>query len=133
MDGHDIIDDIYMRATELMQQSGVRMDENCVGKLQDFYLWCWTLKTQTTGCSMCPLCFTRGCRGGVCITEQHNFLTLEFRGNNYPRCHDRQIMNPGKSDPSLCGFKTYLSSCGDCGDIESGLPVPKFFCNAFNN
>ena len=97
---HDNVDDIYMCATEFMHQGRLLMDENCVGKPQDLHLWCFTLQTQT-------MRFTSSCRGGVRITEQRNYLTLEIRGNHYPRSHDRQIMNARKSDPSLCGFKSY--------------------------
>ena len=73
--------------------------------------------------------YAKGClgpRGGVRISEQRNYLTLEFRGKHYPRCYDRQIMNARKSDPSLCGFKSDLSAGGGSDDVESDMPVPKF-------
>ncbi len=39
---HEIVDDLYQRATHFMHDSdsGVRMDEDFVGKQQDLYLWC---------------------------------------------------------------------------------------------
>ncbi len=39
-DMYGIIDDIFMRATELMHCSGLRMDEDHVGKPEDLYLLC---------------------------------------------------------------------------------------------
>ena len=33
-------DNDFMRATEFMHQSGLRMDGDHVGKPQDLYLWC---------------------------------------------------------------------------------------------
>ena len=41
-DMEEIIDNVFMRATEFMHQSGLRMDEDRVGKPQDLYfgaLW----------------------------------------------------------------------------------------------
>ena len=40
MDMTEIIENVFMRATEFMHQSGFRMDEDHVGKPQDLYLWC---------------------------------------------------------------------------------------------
>ena len=36
----EIIENVFMRATESMHQSGMRMDADHVGKPQDLYLWC---------------------------------------------------------------------------------------------
>ena len=36
----EIIDNVFMRATEFMHQSGMRMNTDHVGKPQDLYLWC---------------------------------------------------------------------------------------------
>ena len=40
MDLDEIIENVFMRATEFMHQSGMRMDADHVGKQQDLYLWC---------------------------------------------------------------------------------------------
>ena len=40
MDMDEIIENVFMRATEFMHQSGMRMDADHVGKPQDLYLWC---------------------------------------------------------------------------------------------
>ncbi len=39
-DMHAIVENIFMRATEFMHHSGMRMDEDHVGKQEDLYLWC---------------------------------------------------------------------------------------------
>ncbi len=40
MDRHEIINDIFMRATDFMHEGSLRMDEDHVGKPQDLYFWC---------------------------------------------------------------------------------------------
>jgi hypothetical protein len=40
MDLDEIIENVFMRATEFMHHSGLRMDADHVGKPQDLYLWC---------------------------------------------------------------------------------------------
>ena len=40
MDMEEIIDNVFVHATEFMHQSGIRVDEDHVGKQQDLYLWC---------------------------------------------------------------------------------------------
>ncbi len=37
---HEIVDKILMIATEFMEDSGLRMDEDLVGKPLDLFLWC---------------------------------------------------------------------------------------------
>ncbi len=39
-DMHEIVDDIFMCATEFVHDSGLHMDEDHVGKPKDLYLWC---------------------------------------------------------------------------------------------
>ena len=38
MDMHEIIDDVFIRATDFMHAGGIFMDEDNVGKQQDLYL-----------------------------------------------------------------------------------------------
>ena len=42
LDMHEIIDDVFMCATEFMRDSSIRMNnlEDSVGKQHDLYLWC---------------------------------------------------------------------------------------------
>ena len=40
VDMHDIVEDLYQRATDFMHDSGVRMDGDFVGKSHDLNLWC---------------------------------------------------------------------------------------------
>ncbi len=37
---HEIVEYIFMAANEFMEESGLRMDEDHVGKPQELYLWC---------------------------------------------------------------------------------------------
>ncbi len=39
VDMHEIIDDIFMCAANFMHKSGLRMDEDHVGKQETLYLW----------------------------------------------------------------------------------------------
>jgi hypothetical protein len=54
-DMHEIIDEIFMRATDLMQESCLRMDEDHVGKPQDLYLWCSVSGAKNWGLGGCPM------------------------------------------------------------------------------
>ena len=36
----EIIENVFMRATEFMHDSGLRIDADFVGKQQVLYLWC---------------------------------------------------------------------------------------------
>ena len=49
IDMHDIVDDLYDRATDYMHKGGLRMDEDFVGKPQDIYLWCFICESKTAG------------------------------------------------------------------------------------
>ena len=40
MDMDEIIENVFMRATEFMHAGCICMDEDHVGKPQDLYLWC---------------------------------------------------------------------------------------------
>ena len=40
MDMDEIVENVFMCATEFMHHSGLRMDADHVGKPQDLYLWC---------------------------------------------------------------------------------------------
>ena len=37
---HEIVDDLYQRATDFVHDSSIRMDEDFVGKQPDLYFWC---------------------------------------------------------------------------------------------
>ncbi len=39
-DMDEIINDIFMRATDFIYESGLRIDGDHVGKLEDLYFWC---------------------------------------------------------------------------------------------
>ncbi len=39
-DMHEIVENVFTRAAEFMHDSGLRMDEDHVGKPGDLYLWC---------------------------------------------------------------------------------------------
>ena len=78
MDMPEIIDNVFMRATEFMHQSGIRMDEDHVGKQQDLYLWCSVGGAKNLGLWGCLMRFTTGCPCAIRITEARNYLTLSF-------------------------------------------------------
>ena len=61
MDMDEIIENVFMRATEFMHQSGMRMDADHVGKPQDLYLWCSVGGAKNWGLWGCPMRFTTGC------------------------------------------------------------------------
>ena len=96
MDMHDIVDDLYKLATDFMLQGGLRMDEYCVGKPQDIYLWCFICESKTTGVWGCPMLFTSGCCAGIRITEKGKYLTLKFCGEHHPRYHNVLLMKGRK-------------------------------------
>ncbi len=85
---YDIVDDLYKLAADYMQQGGLRLDEDFVGKLQDIYLWCSICESKTAGVWGCPILFTSGCCAGIYITKNGMYLTLQFCGAHHPRCHD---------------------------------------------
>ena len=53
---HEIVDDIYMCATEFMHQGRLLLDEDFVGKSLEVCLWCMLIsnKSKTTGIWGCP-------------------------------------------------------------------------------
>ena len=69
MDLDEIIENVFMRATEFMHQSGMRMDGDHVGKPQDLYLWCSVDGAKNWGLWGCPMRFTTGCPCAIRITE----------------------------------------------------------------
>ena len=54
----EIIDNVFVRATEFMHDSGLRMDSDHVGKPQDLYLWCSVDGGKDWGLWGCPMRFT---------------------------------------------------------------------------
>ena len=61
MDMPEIIEDVFMRATDFMHASELRMDEDHVGKPQDLYLGCSVGGAKNWGLRNRPLLFTSGC------------------------------------------------------------------------
>ena len=78
MDLDEIIENVFMRATEFMHQSGMRMDADHVGKQQDLYLWCLVGGAKDWGLWGCPMRFTTGCPCAIRITETQHYLSLQF-------------------------------------------------------
>ena len=114
----EIIENVFVRATEFMHDSGLRMDADHVGKPQDLYLWCSVDGDKNWGLWGCPLRFTTGCPCAIRITESKKYLILQFHGDHTPECHARPKMTGQvwrKSGPALAGFKSYYSSGGETG------------------
>jgi hypothetical protein len=88
-DMHEIIDDIFMCATNFMHESGLRMDEANVGKPKDLYLWCSVGGSKNWGLWRCPMRSTTGCPCAIRVTETKNYLILQFYGKHGPGCHSR--------------------------------------------
>ena len=68
MDMPEIIDDVFMRATDFMHAGGIRMDDDHVGKPKDLYLWCSVGGAKNWGLWGCPMRFTSGCPCAIRIT-----------------------------------------------------------------
>ncbi len=47
MDAHDIVDDTYRHAENLMHESGAIIQPDYVKKPEDLYLWCLILESKT--------------------------------------------------------------------------------------
>ena len=126
MDMPEIIDNVFMRATEFMHQSGMRMDADHVGKPQDLYLWCSVDGAKNWGLWGCPMRFTTGCPCAIRITETKNYLTLQFFGDHTPDCHSRPKLTGRSSAPALGGHKSYYSPGKDSENVESGKSIQFF-------
>ena len=74
MDLDEIIENVFMRATEFMHHSGLRMDADHVGKPQDLYLWCSVGGAKNWGLWGYPMRFTTGCPCAIRITETQHYL-----------------------------------------------------------
>ena len=127
MDMPEIIDNVFMRATEFMHQSNLRMDGDHVGKPQDLYLWCSVDGAKNWGLWGCPMRFTTGCPCAIRITETRNYLTLQFFGDHSPDCHARPKLTGRSSAPALGGHKSYYSPGKDSENVESGKSIQYFF------
>ena len=119
-DMEEIIENVFMRATEFMHDSGLRMDEDFVDKLQDLYLWCSVGREKDWGLWGCPMRFTTGCPCAILITETKKYLILQFHGYHSRGCHSNPKLNGRKSAPALAGFKSYYGSGGDTEKGGSG-------------
>ncbi len=53
-DMHEIVENIFMSATKFMEDSGLCMDEDRIGKQQDLYLRCSLGGAKTLGLCGCP-------------------------------------------------------------------------------
>ena len=127
MDMDEIIENVFMRVTEYMHQSGMRMDADHVGKPQDLYLWCSVGGAKNWGLWGCPMRFTTGCPCAIRITESQHYLSLQFFGHHTPDCHSRPNLTGRKSAPALRGHKSYYGSGGDSDNVESGKSRIEFF------
>ena len=123
MDMPEIIDNVFMRATEFMHQSNLRMDGDHVGKPQDLYLWCSVDGAKNWGLWGCPMRFTTGCPCAIRITETRNYLTLQFFGDHTPDCHSRPKLTGRSSAPALVGK--------DSENVESGKGIQIFRIDFF--
>ena len=115
MDLDEIIENVFMRATEFMHHSGLRMDADHVGKPQDLYLWCSVNGAKNWGLWGCPMRFTTGCPCAIRITETQHYLSLQFFGHHTPDCHSRPNLTGRNSAPALGGHKSYYSPGKDSG------------------
>jgi hypothetical protein len=79
-DMHEIIDDIFMRATEFMHESGLRMDQDNVGKPEGLCLWCSVCGAKNWGLWGCLMLLTTGCPCAIRIVETKKYLILQFYG-----------------------------------------------------
>jgi hypothetical protein len=120
-DTHEIVENVLTRAAVFMHDSGLRMDEDHVGKPGDLYLWCSIGGAKNWGIWGCPMRFTTGCPCAIRITETRNYLILQFHGDHGPECHSRPMMSGRNSRPAQRAFQTYLSAGGATGTEESGM------------
>ena len=77
---HEIVDIIFMCATEFMHDSSLCMDEDHVGKQQDLYLWCFVGGSKNWGLWGCPMLFTSGCPCTISIPVVPAPSALQRRG-----------------------------------------------------
>ena len=122
----EIIDNVFMRATEFMHQSGMRMDVDHVGQPQDLYLWCLVDGAKNWSLWGCPMRFTIGCPCAIRITETRNYLTLQIFGDHTPDCHTRPKLTGRNSAPALGGHKSYYSPGKDSENVGSGESIEFF-------
>ncbi len=116
----DIVDDLYQRATDFMHQGGLRMEKDNVGKLHYIYLCCYISESKTACVWGCPMRFTSGCCDGLRITENGRYyMTLEFCGKHYPRCHEELLTNGQNSARRGMGFMPDLRSEDGTDDVGS--------------
>ena len=101
-----IIENLFVRATEFMHDSGLRMDEDFVSKQQDLYLWCSVGGSKNWGLWDCPMLFTTGCPCAICIKGTQKYLILQFHGYHTRGCHSSSKLSERKSAPALGGFKS---------------------------
>jgi hypothetical protein len=120
-DMHEIVNDVFMSAIAFMQDSGLRKDEDHVGKPEDLYLWCSVGGAKNWGHWACPMRFTTGCPCAIRITETRNYLIQQFHGEHGQECHSRPMLSDRNSRPAQRAFQTYLRANGATGNEESGM------------
>ncbi len=64
-DMHEIVNDVFMSAIAFMHNSGLRMDEDHVGKPEDLYLWCLVGSAKNWGLWGCPMLVPAPSRRGI--------------------------------------------------------------------
>ena len=75
MDMPEIIDNVFMSATEFMHQSGMRMDADHVGKPQDLCLWCSVDGAKNWGLWV-ALCGSRPVVPEQSALQRHGIISL---------------------------------------------------------
>ena len=75
MDMPEIIENVFMHATEFMHQSGMRMDGDHVGKPQDLYLWC-SVDGPRIGVSGVARCGLRPVVPAQSVLPRHGIISL---------------------------------------------------------
>ncbi len=89
-----------MRTTKFTHDSGLRMDEDHVGKQENLYLWCSVGGAENWSLWGCPTRFTTGCICAIRIIKTRNYLILQYYGEQGPECHSRPMMSRRKSGPA---------------------------------
>ena len=121
----------FMRATEFMHQSDLRMNADHVGKAPDLYLWCSVDGAKNWGLWGCQMLFTTGCPCAIRITETKHYLLLQSFGHHTPDCHFRPKLTGRNSAPALGGHKSYYSPGKDSENVESGKSIDFFRIDMF--
>ncbi len=119
---NEVVENVFTRTAEFMHDSGLRMDEDHVGKPGDLYLWCSIGGAKNWGIWGCPMRFTTGCPCAIRITETRNYNSiLQFHGDHGSDCHSRPMLSGRNSRPAQRALQTYLSAGLATGNEGSGM------------